>query len=441
MYVAIPGGPAVVRVAADLSQVNATVRRAQGSVILAALIALLLGGVIAVFGGRAIARPLTEISQAAGSIAAGGAPRFPHSGIPDIEALVRALRQMHLQLTERFEALQREQNETELMVDSMAEGVIAADHRGRVLKANESVRRLLGYERGSALPDLPQLFRSKAARGVVDAALNGDAVLGAELEIDGLFLVLSARPLPAGGLILVMQDLTEIRRLEAMRRDFVANVSHELKTPLTSISGYSETLLTDRPDPETTERFLHVIQGNAQRMQRLVDSLLDLSRIESGRWQPKMEEVELGPLIQGVFDDYHERSVGSKVTLEMHLAPTAQMVVADEDAVRQVVVNLVDNALRYTPPGGKVVCRSRREGDEVAFSVSDTGAGITREHLPRIFERFYRADASRSREEGGTGLGLAIVKHLLEAHGGRVAAESSRGQGTTITAWFPRHEV
>jgi two-component system phosphate regulon sensor histidine kinase PhoR len=438
MYVAIPGGPGVVRVAADLEQVNQTVRRAQGSVILAALVALLIGTILAFVAGRAIARPLTELSSAASSIADGSPPRFPHSGIPDIEALVRALRQMHLQLTERFEALQREQNETELMVDSMAEGVIAADQRGRVLKANESAQRLLGYEPRSALPDLPQLFRSKAARVVVDAALGGKTVLGAELEMDGMVLVLSARPLEAGGIILVMQDLTEMRRLEAMRRDFVANVSHELKTPLTSISGYSETLLTDRTDPDTTQRFLHVILGNAQRMQRLVDSLLDLSRIESGRWQPRMEDVDLRPLIQGVFDDYHERSVGSRVTMAMDLGPDARTLIADEDAVRQIVLNLVDNALRYTPPGGKVTCRSRIEGEELALSVSDTGAGISREHLPRIFERFYRADPSRSREEGGTGLGLAIVKHLVEAHGGRVTAESTRGKGTTITACFPR---
>ena len=441
MYVAIPGGPGVVRVAADLDQVSQTVRRAQGGVILAALLALLLGAVLAFFAGRAIAKPLTEISSAAGAIAAGEPPRFPHSGIPDIEALVRALRQMHVQLTERFEALKREQNETELMVDSMAEGVIAADQRGRVLNANESARRLLGYEPHTSLPDLQQLFRSKAARAVVDAALSGKTVLGAELDMDGMVLVLSVRPLEAGGIILVMQDLTEIRRLEAMRRDFVANVSHELKTPLTSISGYSETLLTDHPDPETTQRFLHVILGNAQRMQRLVDSLLDLSRIESGRWQPRMEAIDLLPLIRGVFDDCHERSVASRVAMEMEVAPEARALVADDDAVRQVVLNLVDNALRYTPPGGKIVCRARLEGEEVALSVADTGAGITREHLPRIFERFYRADASRSREEGGTGLGLAIVKHLVEAHGGRVSAESTRGKGTTITTWFPRRSL
>jgi two-component system phosphate regulon sensor histidine kinase PhoR len=211
MYVAIAGGPGVVRVAADLDQVHQTVRRAQRAVVAAALVALLLGAVLAFFAGRAVARPLTEIARAAGSIAGGTPPRFPHSGIPDIEALVRALREMHQQLTERFQALQREQNETALMVDSMAEGVIAADPRGRVLNANEAARRLLGYEPESALPDLTQLFRAKNARAVVDDALRGNTVLGAELEIDDMVLILSARPLPAGGLILVMQDLTEMR--------------------------------------------------------------------------------------------------------------------------------------------------------------------------------------------------------------------------------------
>jgi signal transduction histidine kinase len=185
-------------VAADLDQVNRTVRRSQRAVIAAALLALVLGATLAFVAGRAIARPLIAISTAADSIARGSAPRFPRSRIPDIEILVRALREMHLQLTERFEALQREKGETALMVDSMAEGVIAADHRGKVLNANESARRLLGYDPGGALPDLQQLFRAKAARGVVDAALHGETIAGAEVEMDGLVLVMRARPLPAG---------------------------------------------------------------------------------------------------------------------------------------------------------------------------------------------------------------------------------------------------
>jgi signal transduction histidine kinase len=438
MYVAIPGGPGVVRVAADLGQVNQTVRRAQGSIVLAALTALVVGTVLAFIAGRAVARPLTGIANAASAIAAGTPPGFPHSGIPDIDALVRALRRMHQQLTERFEALQQEQNESAAMVDSMAEGVIATDPRGRVTNTNESARRILGYHIGSQLPDLPQLFRARAAREIIDDALRGNPIQGRELEIDGRTVAISARPLPTGGLILVMEDLTEIRRLEAVRRDFVANVSHELKTPLTSISGYSETLLTDHPDPETAKRFLGVILGNARRMQRLVDSLLDLSRIESGRWQPKPDLIDLGELIGKVLDDYAETSQEAGVSMEIDLAPDALELWADEDAVRQVISNLVDNALRYTPAGGRIVCQTRKEGDEIAIRVTDSGSGITREHLPRIFERFYRADPSRSRDEGGTGLGLAIVKHLVEAHGGRVGAESTWGKGTTIMARFPR---
>jgi two-component system, OmpR family, phosphate regulon sensor histidine kinase PhoR len=441
LYVAIAGGPGVLRVSADLDQVNQTVRRAQGGIVLAALAALLVGTLLAVLAARAIARPLSGIITAARSIAAGEAPSFPHSGIPDVDALVRALRQMHVELGNRFEALKRERAESATLVESMAEGVIAADSKGRVLNANDAARRLLGYEATEPLPALPQLFRSRAARELVDSALRGVGIQEREIELDGLTLAANARPLPHGGVMLVLRDLTHVRRLEAMRRDFVANVSHELKTPLTSISGYSETLLTEQADPETTRRFLQVILGNARRMQRLVDDLLDLSRIESGRWQPRMEEIDLRQIIQGVIDDVQEKSVARGVSVDLDLEPDVAVIAADEDAVRQVFFNLVDNALRYTAEGGTIVCRSRKLGEEIALSVSDTGAGISREHLPRIFERFYRADPSRSREEGGTGLGLAIVKHLVEAHGGRVAAESVVGGGTTITAYLPHRSL
>ncbi|MDQ3207140.1 MAG: ATP-binding protein, partial [Gemmatimonadota bacterium] len=229
----------------------------------------------------------------------------------------------------------------------------------------------------------------------------------------------------------------ELRRLETVRRDFVANVSHELKTPLTSISGYAETLLTDTPEPETTRRFLRTILDNARRMQRLVDDLLDLARIEAGRWQPEPEPVEVHDIALEIWTEFEERAGARGVKLEVDIAAGAETAEVDADALRQVLTNLVDNSLRYTARGGRIVCRSRREDSGVAISVVDNGAGIAHEHLPRIFERFYRADHSRSRDEGGTGLGLAIVKHLVEAHGGRVYAESERGAGTTVTCWFP----
>jgi two-component system phosphate regulon sensor histidine kinase PhoR len=217
----------------------------------------------------------------------------------------------------------------------------------------------------------------------------------------------------------------------------VANVSHELKTPLTSISGYAETLLGDPADPETTQRFLGTILSNASRMQRLVDDLLDLSRIEAGRWQPTLTAVDLAAVARESWTALGVRAETHHVELVLDLAPHAAVIQADADAVRQILTNLMDNSLRYTPAGGRITCLSRRVADGVALSIRDNGVGITRDHLPRIFERFYRADASRSREEGGTGLGLAIVKHLVEAHGGRVHAESERGSGTTVTCVFP----
>ena len=437
MYVAVPGGPGVVRVATSLEQVDQIVHRAQRSVLLGALLALLVGCALAFVAGRSIARPLTAIGGAARAIAAGAFPRFPRSGIPDVDALVRALKGMDTELAQRFEELRLARAESEALVEAMVEGVIAADSRGRIATANRAARALLGYEAEDSLPDLPQLFRAKSAREVVDQVMEGKPVRSRELDLDDRVVLMSARPLDAGGAVLVLHDVTEIRRLEAVRRDFVANVSHELKTPLTSLSGYAETLVSDEVDPDTARRFLHVILGSARRMQRLVDGLLDLSRIESGGWIPRREAVRIAAAGREVSVSLTDRAATGGISLVVEPGSDAEVIWADPDALRQILTNLVDNALRYTPPGGRVTVRSRRKGDGVEISVSDTGSGITGEHLPRIFERFYRADPGRSREEGGTGLGLAIVKHLVEAHNGSVSAESELGVGTTIRCWFP----
>ena len=437
LYVAVPGGPGVVRVAAGLDQVDAVVRRAQRAVAGAALLALLVGSLLALVAGRSIAQPLVTIGGAARAIAAGAPPRFPRSGIPDIDRLVQALRQMHQQLGDRFDELRREQTESAALVESMVEGVIAADERGHIVTANPAARRLLGYDPNQPLPDLPELFRVKAAREVVEAVLRGELVRDRELEMDRGAFLMNARPLPSGGAVLVIHDLTEMRQLETVRQDFVANVSHELKTPLTSISGYAETLLIDTPDPDTTRRFLQTILDNAQRMQRLVDDLLDLARIEAGRWKPEPEPVDVTDTARDAWAAISQRTVPPVVAFEIEIEPGAATVCADNDALRQILTNLFDNSVRHTPRGGQVICRSRAEGEGIAISVRDNGSGIAREHLPRVFERFYRADPSRSRELGGTGLGLAIVKHMVEAHGGWVGAESEHGSGTTVTCWFP----
>jgi two-component system phosphate regulon sensor histidine kinase PhoR len=221
-----------------------------------------------------------------------------------------------------------------------------------------------------------------------------------------------------------------------MRRDFVANVSHELKTPLTVIRGYTETLLGDDPPPEVRRPFLTTLLANATRMQRLVDDLLDLSRIESGAWTPKPEPVDVAALAQQVWAEVARTTEGER-SFTLELAGDATTVEADPQGLRQVLRNILENAARYTPAGGAVTVRTRSAAGGTVLEVSDTGPGIAGEHLPRIFERFYRVDAARSRELGGTGLGLAIVKHLVEAHGGSVVAESRLGAGTTIRITLP----
>lgn len=438
--VAPPGKPILIRISTGTSSIDQTVSRARRAMLGAALLALLVGSVLAFGTGRSIARPLTGLAQAASAIARDNIPRFPRSGIPDIDALVQSVRQMHRQLQERFGELQSEQAASAALVESMIEGVIAADGRGRITTANQAARRLLGYGQRESLPDLPELFRAKAAREVVDAVLAGVVIQNRQLDLDERVLLVNARPLGDEGAVIVLHDLTELRRLETVRRDFVANVSHELKTPLTSISGYAETLLTDTPDAETSRRFLEIIVSNTHRMQHLVDELLDLSRIEAGRWQPRPAAVDVGAAIREAWAALADRASLRNVRLTLEIEPGAHTVWADPDALRQIYTNLLDNALRYSTPGGSVTCAARTIDGGTALSISDEGAGISREHLPRIFERFYRADPSRSREEGGTGLGLAIVKHLVEAHGGRVTAESELGRGTTVRFWLPGEE-
>jgi two-component system, OmpR family, phosphate regulon sensor histidine kinase PhoR len=436
LYVAVRGGPGVVRLAVRPGQVTPIVRSAQRPVLLGAGLALLLGVALAVVAGRRLVRPLADAAEAARTIAGGRAPAFPWSGIPDVDRLVVDLRDMHRQLSERYDALRRKQTETAAIVDAMVEGVLSCDGRGRIVTANPAARRLLGYGEHDPVPELPLLFRSREAREMVASALAGDQLPEREISIGDRICLLTARPVATGGAVVVLHDLTRLRRLETVRRDFVANVSHELKTPLTAISGYAETLLGDDIDPATARRFAETILGNARRMQRLVDDQLDLSRIESGHWVPHPARLAVEAACRDAWALAEPRR-GPAARFAVELAPDATHVRADPDGLRQVLRNLFENAVRHTPPDGSITVRAVADGAGIRLSVADTGSGIGSEHLPRIFERFYRVDAGRSREQGGTGLGLAIVRHLVDAHGGRVWAESELGRGTTVHCWFP----
>lgn len=403
----------------------------------ATILAMLVVAGVALVAGRSIAGPLTQLSAAARAIAAGGQPRFPQSPIPEIDGLVRALRQADHELSDRFEALVRTQSASSAIVEAMGEGIIAADARSQIVLANRTARTMLGYAAEALLPDLRTLFRVKDARELVSSAIDSREGAEREIVLGDRFISLHSRPLDDGGVLLVLRDLTAVRRLEAVRKDFVANVSHELKTPLTSISGYAETLLSDQPDAETRTRFLETILNNAKRMQVLVDDLLDLSRIESGRWTPRPEPLTLTRIVDEAWSPLAERAAGKSVTLSTSIGDGAEQVQADPSAMRQILGNLFDNALRHVGPNGQIEVIGTQRGAMIEIVVRDNGSGIPAEHLTRVFERFYRVDASRSREEGGTGLGLAIVRHMIEAHGGRVAAESSPREGTTMRFTVP----
>ena len=443
IYVAIRGGPpglSVVRVSTTLAAVDAQVNAVQRAIWFSGAVAIALAAVLAWVGSRYYARQLLGLTRAAQAIAEERLPLFPDSRIPEISQHARALRAMNGELDSRFAALRREREETAALVEAMTDGVVATDVRGAIRTCNAAARRLLRLEPTATPPPLAGLFHDKTARALVDDVLAGRDVEQRELRIDDHAVVVTARPLPDGGSLLVLRDISELRRLETVRRDFVANVSHELKTPLTAIAGYAETLVSEAPAGSPTAKFAATIVAHARRMQRLVEDLLDLSRIESGGWRPHPAPLDIAAAVREAWGSFAERARAANVEILVTVAPGAERVTADPDALRQVFTNLFDNSLRHMPRGGRVSVTAGPTHDAgVELAIGDTGTGIPTEHLPRIFERFYRVDPSRSREQGGTGLGLAIVKHLVEAHGGRVVAESVLSRGTTIRLTFPEH--
>lgn len=437
LKVAVPYRDGAVRVSSPLPQVDALVRRAQGAVLLGAGVALAVGILLAAGFSAGVARPLVHLRDAAQAIARGEHPAINARGRDEVGDLARALRTVDENLTTRLAELEHERAETAALIASMVEAVIACDARGEVVTLNPAARELFGLAEAAVIPPVRELLRQRAALEAVEAALAGRTATSVEVALDRRTVLLSGRALAGGGAVFVLHDVTDLKRLENVRRDFVANVSHELKTPLTVVRGYAETLLKDEPAPDVRRGFLETMLANARRMQQLIDDLLDLSRIESGAWRPEPAEVALEPLVTEVWAALRERAEAAGLTFRTTVAPEAATVRADPEALRQVLSNLLDNAVHYTGAGGSIEVRTARDAAAVRIEVADTGVGIPGEHLPRIFERFYRVDPARSRELGGTGLGLAIVKHVVEAHGGRALAESRLGAGTTVRIEFP----
>lgn len=357
----------------------------------------------------------------------------------------------------RAQASRKERDHGQLLVvlGAMAEAVVAVDPRRRLLFANESAHKLFGLDSSSIGRLVPELIRGSQVQEAVEATLRLESPTThqAELVMPGRdaqarpaprHLAVRGSPLPgnpAQGAVLVFHDVTELRRLERMRQDFVANASHELKTPLASIKAYTETLLDWAiEDPTVNIRFLERIDEQANRLDQLIHDLLSLARLESGQ-----EFFEHGPmaivrLLESCALGHRDRAVAKslRLTFEPGDLGAETVVLADEEAVRQIFDNLIDNAIKYTPEGGNVDVKCVVDGDWVCVEVADTGIGIPRDELPRVFERFYRVDKARSRELGGTGLGLSIVKHLIQSIGGQIDLVSRVGAGTRFTVHLPR---
>ena len=440
LYVAVRAPLGVARVSLPTRELEAVFSRARRDVMLAGAVAFLLAVMLSLQFSRSISRPIVELRDVARAIADGDMDRRPALAAPgEVGDLATAISRLSEQLSSRLESLQSEQALLSAIVESLEEGVIAVDSTSKVVEVNDAARRLLGVR--AAVPfSVDLLPRHGALRDTLSNALRGATGDSVEFDHGGQTLSVTARPLPHSGAVLAIADLTATRRLESVRRDFVANVSHELRTPLTVIAGFAETLADETIPADEHRRFAEMIRAHTARMQRIVDDLLDLSRIESGGWRPNAAWIELAPLVEEVVGGLSTAAAEQQTRVITRVAPDASEIFADRTAVRQIVANLLENAIRHTK-GGTVTVSSELlndgEGRAVILSVSDTGTGIAPDHLPRIFERFYRADTGRARETGGTGLGLAIVRHLVESHGGRVEAKSAVGTGTTISAFLP----
>jgi two-component system phosphate regulon sensor histidine kinase PhoR len=438
-FVAVPAADGmVVRLGAPLSDIDATVgamrRRLTFAIGIAIGAALALGWL----ASRLAARPLRAMTESATRIAQGDYAIVPSTSPDDFGILSRTLASLGAQLEAKLGELTEERDRLSAILAGMAEGVLVVDATREVVLANPAAEMILGPALvGKRVADA---VTSPALRAVIEEAAVTGQPHETEVEAGSRAIALYVRPLAArgGGLVTVLRDMTRLRKLLVVRRDFVANVSHELRTPVTAIQGYAETLLRGAVDEPTRKQFLEIIHRHARRLGALVEGLLTLSELEARPpEQAVRERVEVPAIAEHVRATLRERAAQRETGVDLDVAADV-IARGDPVAVEQVIENLVDNAIKYGKDGGgRVRIVGRRLGDRVHLDVLDDGPGIDAEHLPRLFERFYRVDAGRSRERGGTGLGLAIVKHLVESMGGTVAVDSEAGRGTTFRVEWP----
>ncbi len=451
LYAAVVVGdlarPALVaRVALPLAEVEKSLAQVRRLVVGAMVLGVLLSLGAAYLVARRISRPVKELTLTASRIAAGDLSRRVNR-YPDHEMgeLGRTFDLMADHLQAEIEAVTEAKDRLETILKGMVEGVLVLGRDGRIVLTNQALRRMLDLSDDPLNRTPAEILRSAEVQEAVQWVLAGEPHLSVEVRTIGpaplvleVHLVGLAGQDPRAGAVAVFHDITQRKRLEEVRRDFVANVSHELRTPLTAIRGAVETLLDGAlSQPQNARRFAEVIARHAARLERIVEDLLDLTRLQSGAAAPLMEEIEIGALSDSVLGMVAELAAARRVELKADIPIEPISFRGDRRQIEQALVNLLDNALKYTEPDGRVVLGARKKSAEIHLAVSDTGVGMAKEHLERIFERFYRVDKNRSRDLGGTGLGLAIVKHIVQAHRGKITVESRLGRGSTFTLILP----
>jgi len=427
---------AFVRVSEPLTAVTEQVRRVAARSLIAFALAAPVAVILAWLSSVFISRRVREIAHLANRYSSGNLARGVHDfGNDELGTVARTLDSVVHQLGVRLDELSRDRARMEAILSGMVEGVLVVDRGGRLQLVNRAAQTMLRVEASAEGRPYVEVIRHPDIAAQLAGALGGESVEARELALardPGKTFIARATPVSGGGAVLVLHDITDLRRADQVRRDFVANISHELRTPLTSIRGYVEALLEDVSDQDNARRFLEVIGRQSARMERLVTDLLRLARLDAKQESLDLTPCDIESLFRGIVADLGPTIANKGQTVTTSVADDATTVDADTAKLHDVIRNLVENAVNYSPDGAAIGVLAERRGDDIALVVSDSGPGIPAEDLSRVFERFYRVDKSRARP-GGTGLGLAIVKHLVELHRGRVWAENRAGGGAAFT--------
>ncbi|HET9994889.1 MAG TPA: ATP-binding protein [Candidatus Acidoferrum sp.] len=443
----VPGGsPVVLRFALPVKAVDQELWEFRKRVWLASLVMLLVTGTASLLFSRSFSDRVERLTQFSRRVAEGDFRPIEADRSGDaLEALAVSLNETAARLDRTIRTLTEERNLSSAILGSMVEGVAVVNGSERLVFANPGFTEILGLDvppqSGSALVEV---VRQTELIEAVRQVLEGEPRVEAEIVTGTLrqrffaATVASVRAADASGAVIVLHDITELRKLERVRRDFVANVSHELKTPLTAVQGFTETLLAGAiDDPQNRIRFLEIILEHSRRLARLTDDLLKLSKMDADRLELEIHRLGVSQFVESCIETAQRPAAEKDLRISVNLQEHLPDVAADRRRLAEVLQNLLDNAIQYTPPGGQIMVSAAADNGEVEFTVTDTGIGIPQADQPRIFERFYRVDVARSREVGGTGLGLAIAKHLVETHGGRLWVESEVGRGSQFHFTVP----